>query len=79
MKQLVQVLAVMQFLLINLRKVNIKSTKKKKTSMNVGNWSKNDIWSAYNLFHTTYVMQYHKRKRVYFERFTVVAIKKRLS
>lgn len=47
--------------------------------MNVGNWSKNDIWSAYNLFHTTYVMQYHKRKRVYFERFTVVAIKKRLS
>lgn len=40
MKQLVQVLAVMQFLLINLRKVNIKSTKKKKTSMNVGNWSK---------------------------------------
>lgn len=39
MKQLVQVLAVMQFLLINLCKVNIKSTKKK-TSMNVGNWSK---------------------------------------
>lgn len=65
MKQLVQVLAVMQFLLINLRKVNIKSTKKK-TSMNVGNWSKNDSWAAYNLFHTTYLMQYHKRKRVFF-------------